>query len=484
MIRATLEHVFASFCKYPLSFQNALWYQITLEKVKDQELSGNSCSMNLMRLQTRRLFSISLGLVLVLIQGSTGQSANAPPQGTPGVFFSQGQAIYSSQNRLKSQQAAIQDFLVQAIVQAAATFLSPGQLGEHYQVIQERLLKQPDRYVQSYELFTENPDQAGLYRITGQVTVSMDLLKKDLMTLGLTRTEAEGSQPQVFPSGPQAAPSRPSIAQPDKKGGLPDNGTVSAEEVLWAVAEKWDDEWQLPGDSKGSEGLLAASVFQASRDYGWSIRLPQMGTLAPDGNGEVPSAQALALAEALGLHRVVVGNVGLMPGQDDEVRLQAKLYILSVASGKAQGEIHKELAIRDMSAQEAALELADFVVPQLERQLRGAAQTGPATDSVAVPEETGELVLQIRSRDGYTDWLALEKTLREHFKELQVKGFEIRPEMSIVKILGADGTSLMNLDGTRLSNGLQIQITRLGRGHDSLTITFVKPGISPVEPRR
>jgi hypothetical protein len=440
--------------------------------------------MNSMRLQTKRQFLISLGVVLVLMQGFTGWSANAPSQGPPGVFFSQGQAISSPQNRSKSQQAAIQDFLAQAIVQAAATFLSPGQLGKHYQVIQEKLLKQPDRYVQTYEVFTENPDQGGLYRITGQVTVSLDLLKKDVTALGLTRAEAETSQPQVVPPEPQSTPSRPAVAQPDKKAGIPDRASVSGEEVLWVVSEKWDDEWQLPGDSQDPEGLLAASVFQGSRDYEWSIRLPQMGALASDDNGEVSLDQALALAKTLGLRHVVVGNVGLMPGQDGEGRLQARLRILSVSSGKAQGEIHKELAIGDHSAQEAALELADFVVPRLDRQLRGASQAVPATDSAATPEETGELVLQIRSRDAYTDWLALEKTLRERFKDLQVKGFEIRPEVSIVRILGADGTSLMNFNGTRLPNGLEVQITRLGGVGDSFSITLVKSEVSPAEPRQ
>jgi len=440
--------------------------------------------MNSMRSQTKRQFSICLGVVLILMQGFAAWSATAPPQGTPRVFFSQGQAIYSPQNRSKSQQAAVRDFLTQAVVQAAATFLSPGQIGKDYQVIQDKLLKQADRYVQTYEIFSENADQGGLYRITGQATVSMDLLKKDLMTLGLEHSEAETSQPRVAPPEAQATPSRQAVGQPGKKAGMPDKASGSGEEILWVVSEKWDEEWQMPGDSQDPEGFLAASVFQGSRDYGWSIRLPQMGTLAPDGDGEVSTGQALALAKALGLNHVVVGSVGLMPGQGDEVRLQARLRLLNVSSGKAQGEIHKELAIRDLSVHEAAIELADFVVPRLDQQLRASSQAIPGTDSAATPEEAGELVLQIRSRDAYIDWLTLEKTLREQFRDMQVKGFEIRPEVSIVRVLGADGTSLLNLNGTRLPNGLQVQISSLGEGSGSFSVTFVKSEVSPAEPKQ
>jgi hypothetical protein len=440
--------------------------------------------MNLMRSQTKYHSSISLGVIFALVHSFAAWCATAPPQGRAGLFFSQGQSIYSPQSKSKSEESALKDLLSQAVVQAAATFLSPGQLGKHYQLIQDKILKQPDRYVQKYEVFSENAEQGGLYRITGQVMVRMDLLEEDLKAFGLTWSEAERFKPQVLSPEPEATQPHQVVGEPVKKAGISERASESGEEMLWAVSEKWGEELQLPAEGQDPEGIFVASVFQESRDYRWTIRLPQMGTLDLDGDREVSAGQALALSKALGLHYAVVGSVGLIRGEDGEVRLQARLRILSASSGKTQGEIHEELALRDLSTQEAALELAGSIVPQLDRQLRGSPQDALSTDSAATPEEAGELVLQIRSKDAYREWLALEKALREQSKDMQVKGFEIRSEMSIVRILGVNGTNLMNLNGTRLPNGLQVQITGLGERGESFSITFLKSEVSPIEPRQ
>jgi hypothetical protein len=125
------------------------------------------------------LLCLSLAAVFLLVHGVAGGQS----EGKPGVFFSQGQAISNPQDRSGSQREAVQDFLAQAIAQAAATVLSPAQLGKQYQRIQEVILKRPDRYVRTYEIFSENSNQGGLYRVTGQVSVAMDLLKNDLARL-------------------------------------------------------------------------------------------------------------------------------------------------------------------------------------------------------------------------------------------------------------------------------------------------------------
>ncbi len=439
--------------------------------------------LNLKRSPPGWSFWICLGAIFLLIQGFTAWSAGAQSEGKPGVFFSQGQAIYNPQDRSKSQHEAIQDFLAQAVAQAAATVLSPAQLGKQYQVIQEKILEQPDRYVRTYEVFSESPGQGGLYRVAGQVTVATDLLRKDLVSLGLAHSEAEISQPSVVSPTREAPPA----SEADMGEALEKKGKTlaSGREIFWVVSEKWEDEWYLPGDSRNPEGLFAACVFQGSRDYGWSIRLPQMGTLSPDRNGEVSSSQTLAQAKALGLQHAVIGTVALRRGDADEGRVQAGLRLLIVSSGKALEEIHKELEIGNSSNQEVAIELADFIIPQLDRQLRDQSSVSGSADEGAVkPEEGGELVLQIKSRDAYADWLALETALREQFKNMQVKGFEIRPEESIVRLLGVDGASLRNLHETRLPNGAQVQIVSLDAGNNAFSVTFLRAEKSPAEPRQ
>jgi hypothetical protein len=111
-------------------------------------------------------------------------------------------------------------------------------------------------------------------------------------------------------------------------------------------------------------------------------------------------------------------------------------------------------------------------------------ETVLGADDVTTPEETGELVLQIRSRDAYAEWLVFEKTLRELLKDLRVKGIEIRPESSCVRVLGASVTGLMQLNGTRLPDGRQVQVTNLRGQRDSFLLVFLKTEDRPIESKQ
>ena len=437
--------------------------------------------MSLLPLPMRMPFWLGLVIIFLLMQNSMAWSAGASSGENPGVFVGQGQAVYNPGNPSKSQHEAIQDLLGQAVIQAAAAILSPGQLGKQYQLFQEKVLKQPERYVQTYQVFSENPNQGGLYRVAGQVSVAMDLLKGDLAALGLAPSKAQASQSPAMPA-PGASPSSGAAAESGTTLEKSDKASVPGLEVLWAVAENWDDQWHLPSDRKDPEGLFAAYVSQGCRDYGWSLRWLQTGTITAESNGEVSANQALAQARELGLQHVVIGTVALVQNADRDEHLQAALRLLRVSSGKVEGEIHRELATGDSSKEEAALELAEAIIPQLDRQLRQPSRSEPVSDAVK-PSEAGELVLQIRSKDAYADWLGLEQVLREQFKTMQVKGFEIKPEQSIVRLDGVDEAGLRNLHGIRLQNGTQLQIVGIDGENHVFTVTFIRSGMSPAEPR-
>jgi hypothetical protein len=504
MIKHRLVHTFGRFGKaFPLFFDRSLWYQITFKMGKDHELiSGVLCEwlsvkkltavvldkvkskeLNCKLLPRRQWFGVGLGLVILLAQGLMALPAGAQAEANPGIFFARGQAIADPHEPSNSRQEAIQDLQAQAVIQATAVLLSSAQLEKQLQLIQEKVLKQPERYVQTSQIFLENPNQGGLYRVTGQVSVAMDRLKKELDILGLLHQEAETIQPSVPPGPSQGSSSMEAMAESGKAREGMVKAPVSGQEILWAVAEKWDDEWYLPSDRSDPKGLFAACVLQGSLDYGWSLRLPQMETLALDLKGEIPASQVLAQGKALGLSHAVSGTLALVEGADGEGRLQAVLRLLSVSSGKIQGEIHRELGIGDSSNQEAALELADLLIPQLDRQLRAPPPSGETTENVVKPSEAGELVLQIRSKDAYGDWLAMEKTIREQFKSLQVKGFEIRSGQSVVRLYGVDEASLRGLHGTNLPNGAQVQIVSLDGENHAFVVTFLRAGTGPAEPR-
>lgn len=453
-----------------------------------------------MRMHKEGYSSICTGLVCFLMQWLSAAFLCAQSPTPSNVFFSQGQAVYHPQDATKSQREALQNFQLQAIAQAAAAILSPAQLGRQYPLIQDKILKQPQRYVQTYQIFSEAPDVGGLYRVTGQVTISMDLLKKDLLALPPASPEGSAS-PSLRPAAPTGEPVvmgaggrvGPAVETAGKTA-------ASGREIFWAVAEKWEESWHLPAGRRDPDGPFAASMAQELQDYGWTVRFPEAGTLTPDEEGEVTAGEAIAQASALGLRHAVIGSVGSDENAGEELRVVAVLSLFEAASGKGQGEIHRELTMGEETSHEAAIELASVLAPQLDRQLRpqaeSAATVEPAaaaesaadkpaatSEGVAQPEEAGELVVQIQSLNAYSDWLAVETRLREQAPKLQLKGLEIGPEGSRVRLLGADGASVKSLQGARLSNGAQVQVESLGAEGHAFRVTLTKPATNPAEPK-
>ncbi len=432
-------------------------------------------------------------LVLVLISGLAAGFVNAQSQAPSNVFFSQGQAVYHPQDPAKSRRDALHSFQQAGIVRAASAYLSPAELGQHYGLIQERILAEPQRYIQAYQIFFETPDAAGLFLITGQVTIFMDVLKRDLLALtAAAMREAEPhSKPEPYPDAAVAEEAAAGVERSDTAPGL-------GQELFWVVAEKWGQEWHLPADSRDSDGPFAASIFQELLDYGWSLRFPEAGTLTPDEDGTVGNGDAVARAAALGLPYVVVGRVGPQSNTLGEVRIAAGLRLLHAVSGKDYGELHREMTMDEETSHEVAIELAALLVPQLDRQLRAGASepasVGEVTDTgehhwsreelatserVDGPEEEGELVVHIQSREAYADWLALEAKLREQAPKLQLKGLEIGPDSSRMRLTGVDGASLKSLHGTPLANGAEIQVASLDAAGQIWRISLVKPPMSP-----
>jgi hypothetical protein len=136
--------------------------------------------------------------VFLLLSSVLAISGSSPAAEEPrsATFFSQGQAAYDPQDHAKSQQQAIQDFMAQGLTQAMGSFLSPTQMGTQFSEIQKRLLAKPSKYVDSYQVFSESQTD-GMFRVVGQVTVSMDVLRKDLEQSGILSAQ---QKPKVAPA--------------------------------------------------------------------------------------------------------------------------------------------------------------------------------------------------------------------------------------------------------------------------------------------
>lgn len=392
------------------------------------------------------------------------------------VFFSQGQAMYSAQDQARSKQAAVQDFLVQGVTQAVAAFLDPSQMGSNFAALQEKILNQPERYVDTYKIFSESP-MGGLYRVTGQVSVSMERLRKDLVSLGFT-TGDTGSR-EADTRRPPGGTSSVESAERQVPGGSR-GMSVARQEFYWAVAEKWDRGWHLPQDARDPKGLFTLSVIQESQDYGWSLRLPQQTSVTMDPNGNIATNDVLAAAKRAGVRKAVIGTIDYTQGQ--KAALKVDLRVFDVAFGKAEGEIHRNWPIGGKSNQESALELAAVVVPALDRLLHG--QTTRSTQPPASEEPaqavqrsgasraTGEWTLMIRGEHRYASWEELRNTLLEQFKSMQIKSIEFDLDAIRIKLEGVDGQYISSLEGSTLGRGITVQVSGFSPESRSIALTL------------
>ncbi len=128
------------------------------------------------------------------------RAAEGQAQGRSVPFFSQGQAVYNPQDHAKSQQQAIQDFLGQAITQAAGRFMSPSQMGSQFSDLQKKIFPHAQN-TWTRTRFFRNPG-GGPLQGARTVTVAMDALRKDLEESGFPVAEAAPMTPAPTAAGP------------------------------------------------------------------------------------------------------------------------------------------------------------------------------------------------------------------------------------------------------------------------------------------
>ncbi|MCK8602551.1 hypothetical protein [Desulfoferrobacter suflitae] len=423
--------------------------------------------------------NLLLKLVLLVAVGILPLPAAAAETGG---FFSQGQAVYDAQDLAKSQQEALQDLMVQGVTQALASLLSPSQMGSHYPAIQSKILKQPERYIESYQVFSENP-AGGLYRITGQVNVAMSALKRDVEQLGLTAapvSEAAPAAPEQTVQPQEAAAPRESVAPPPPPEPYPVQSETgqpmpaSEQRVLWAVAEKWDSSWILPESSGDSRCFFVLSVLQESQDYPWLLNFPQGGSLALDTSGHVARAQLLALAGSSGTQSAISGTVSVRQDSGQGPAVEVFLQVIDVTSGQSKGEIRKEMPMGNATYQEGAIKMAYLLVPQLDRLLRAASSAAvPAPATMMTPG--GVWTVLIRADYPYFYWEELEQVLRDRFASLQVNKLQVSRDLAEVQVEGL-GTEFFTLlqEGILLRDGTRMQLGSYSPENRSVELRPVK----------
>ncbi len=459
---------------------------------------------------------------IAILAGGRGiaRAQEEQAQGKSASFFGQGQAAYNAQDQVTSQQLAIQDLLAQAVTQAAAQFLSPAQIGAQFLDLQKKILSNAKKYVDSYQVFSEN-QAAGLYRVVGQVTVSLDLLQKDLEESGFPVAGAGRDKTAVAPastgasdatpSGPAASDEAASDA-PATAGGqtvveyktdaapaqVASRGlSVTKKEILWAVAEKWEQQWILPGGRHDGQSLFAQGIVRELDDYDYTLHLPEPGSVKVDHTGNIPQTQVIALAQGLGIQEAVVGSVTLKQERNKLARLEANLRVIKVADGKTGGEIKREVSMEDVSNQEGAFDLASRIAPQLNSLLGGTGDTGRTTASTAPtgeqraggassdqpPEAPGRWTLNLASSQ-FNFWREMERVLREQFKGMRVASLEMGPSEGTIRLDGVDGSFISRMNGTPLPSGAIVRIESFSTETKVIKLSFSPPGKVQTEQKR
>jgi hypothetical protein len=451
-------------------------------------------------------------------------SPAAAAQSGSATYFSSGQAVYDPQDQSKCQQQAVQDFMVQGLTQAIGSFLSPTQMGAQFAELQKKILAKPAKYIDSYQVFSEE-QTGGMFRVVGQVTVSMGALKEDLEKSGIpaaqqkeltqpspspgisapaAATESENAQEEEEvesaeePDESQTTASQPPASQPpviEEGAGKPAYRGISAtkREILWAVAEKWDQEWVLPTESGNVSSLFARSLGKEMDDHDFSILFPQTGSVKMDLSGNIPPSQVISLAEGLGIQDVVVGKVSYAEDRNSkQVLLDASLRVIRIGQGKSEFELHKAQSMEELSNQEGALELARRIAPQLSSMLggpqAGGAQRGgaggstPGGASSTQVASVGQLLIYVPSAQ-YPYWMELERILREQFKNMQIASLRIGTTESAVQLDGVNGEYILKMSGTRLPSGATVRIDSYSTEAQTMKVSFSPSGGVQAETR-
>ena len=332
----------------------------------------------------------------------------------------------------------------------------------------------------------------------GQVTVSMDALKKDLEESGILVAQQKPQAPAASspvrsaaaaPGGentqdeedaepsaetddsqpPVEEASQPPVIEPGASRSASRGIAATRREILWVVPEKWEQEWEIPTDGSDVRSFFARSLGKEMEDLEFTILLPQPGSVRMDLSGNIPPSQAISLAEGLGIQDVVVGKVSYMQDRNSkQAWLDASLRVIRIGQGKSEFELHKTQSIEDISNQEGALELAAQIAPQLSSllggsqaggaQRGGAVPSGPGQEaSSSQPGSVGPLTVYLPSGQ-YLYWKELEGILREQFKNMQITSLEIGSTQGVVKLDGVSGDYILKMSGTALPSGATVRI--------------------------
>jgi hypothetical protein len=410
----------------------------------------------------RSLVTVLL-VVSTLLLAAAGVPAQEAGEDGSAVFICEGRSILNPQNLNESRRKAMDDLMSQGVTEALAKVLEHRKLAEHYDGIREAILEQPDRYVQQYQIVHQGASDP-FYRVLGEVAVDLELLRADLRPLAkelwggglLAEAPARDQTPAPSGAGPGAAEGGPAWE-------------ATGQPVYWAVVEKWrQGGWEMP--APGDETRMADALAYEAQDFRWYPVFPRLGVLSLSDAGIADPEEVRMEARSAGAKALASGTIAFVEEGDDAPRISVRLKVHTGGAAGTEREISREQPVRDSSLEEAAMELAAVLAPEVERLVRRAEPSGTAelpqtaatgetgeeietaeTGEMAPPAETAEVpegwtVVVRNYRPGA--WDAVTRRAREGFREAAVKALEFEGDKVSVQLAGVDAGLSKYLEGT------------------------------------
>lgn len=426
------------------------------------------------------------GIWLLMIVAFPCSMAPAQPPQKSEIYFSQGQALYYADDLPRSRLEATQDLVRNGVLQAVAALLGPAVTQSMYGAIQEKILSNKEKFVDGYQLASEGPG-SGLYRVTGQVTVSREILVQALREHGFHVASPEQSLPLVehLPDLKLRAAAGPNEdkERPGQETAIPH----TKPEVLWVVTENWGAEWRLPSQtSTGKTVPLAMAVMERAKDLQWAPRFAPSGAVQFDRQGNIDPGEISGLSREMGLERVVTGKSWLAESPPGSRRLLASVRMLDVPTGESGHEIQAENAVDGESIDEGIIGLAEAILPSIGQELSlpgPSAETVPRSDT---EKNLGIWTIRIRAAHPQSAWEAVRKEIEGRFKAAQTSGFELESNEITVRIENIDGRVIReDLNGRQVSpGGPTVLIEGFSEEEHSMVVVFGSSGPGEQGPRQ
>jgi hypothetical protein len=322
--------------------------------------------------------------------------------------------------------------------------------------------------------------------------------------------ETEESPEGVLEEPQQEVPREAPQTSPEPSGPPTYGRGWTEQDVLWAVSEKWNGQWQLPRKDNASRGLFASTVLQESEDRPWRLVFAETERLQPDDQGSVPLQQSLSLARGLNADILATGTARVT-GEGEAASVKAHVSFFEVVSGRELGIIEEALRMGEAFYGEKLIELAAVVSVRFDRILQEASRstaqdrgTVPAEpppkqpradnesrrfDSASIPtdlepQEPGRWIVVLRSQEPYRFWEELERSLRERFGGMRVESFEMRAGESRAHLEVPGSGFLEGMRQARLSGGYEVEVLAARPEAGLVVITFRKGADSMPEASR